>query len=137
MDIRNQMSTLIQLSLVDNQLSPAEKRMIYTLAEANKIPKAEIDNLFEELLGKKEHELPPIENLSDDDKFEYLYHLIQLMKVDKKVYLSEIRFCEELAQRLGYKKKVVSALSSRVFGDPALGDDKEKLLSIIKKHKLI
>lgn len=137
MDIRNQMSTLIQLSLVDNLLSPAEKRMIYTLAEANKIPKAEIDNLFEELLGKKEHELPPTENLSDDDKFEYLYHLIQLMKVDKKVYLSEIRFCEELAQRLGYKKKVVSALSSRVFGDPALGDDKEKLLSIIKKHKLI
>lgn len=137
MNIRNQMSILIQLSLVDNQLSPNEKRMIYSLAEANSIAASEIDELFEELLAKKVHELPSIENLSDDDKFEYLYHLILLMKVDKKVYLSEIRFCEELAERLGYKKQVVKALSSRVFGDPALGADKEKLLSIVEKHKLI
>ncbi|WP_084372445.1 hypothetical protein [Reichenbachiella faecimaris] len=94
-------------------------------------------NYFEDLLAEKQHELPTIENLSEDDKFEYLYNLIQLMKVDKKVYLSEIRFCEELAERLGYKKQVVSALSSRIFGDPALSANKEMLLSIIEKHKLI
>lgn len=136
MDFRTQMSILIQLSLVDNQLSPQEKRMIYTLGKANKIPEEDIDGLFEELLGKKRHELPPILNLTEDDKFDYLYNLIQLMKVDKKVYLSEIRFCEDLAGKLGYKKQVVSALSSRIFGDASFGMSREALIEIAKKYKL-
>ncbi|WP_221407843.1 hypothetical protein [Reichenbachiella faecimaris] len=51
MDIRTQMSILIQLSLVDKQLSPLEKRMIYTLAEANHIPKKDIDQLFRGLIS--------------------------------------------------------------------------------------
>ncbi|MEO9965194.1 MAG: TerB family tellurite resistance protein [Reichenbachiella sp.] len=135
MDFRTQMSILIQLSLVDNQLSPPEKRMIYALGEANKIPESEIDELFEKLLAKKSHELPPIVNLTDEDKFEYLYSLIQLMKVDKKVYLSEIRFCEELATRLGYKKHVVSALSTRIFGDAAFGATRENLQALANKYK--
>ncbi|UXX80736.1 TerB family tellurite resistance protein [Reichenbachiella carrageenanivorans] len=137
MDYRTQMSILIQLALVDNQLSQTEKRMIYTLGKANKIPEVELDSLFNESLSKKKHELPPLTNLSEEDKFEYLYHLIQLMKVDKKVYLSEIKFCEELAERLGYKKRVVKELSSRIFGDPAFGSSRDTLLTIIEKHKLI
>ncbi|MEP1788740.1 TerB family tellurite resistance protein [Reichenbachiella sp.] len=131
------MSILIQLSLVDKQLSPYEKRMIYTLGKANKIPEEEIDSLFEELLGKKKHELPPILNLTEDDKFEYLYNLIQLMKVDNKVYLSEIRFCEDLAERLGYKKQVISVLSGKIFGDAALGINRDTLLEIAGKYKAI
>lgn len=137
MDFRAQISILIQLSLVDRQLSPSEKRMIYALGEAGGMPKSEIDDLFENLLRERVHELPSVQNLSDDDKFEYLYTLIQLMKVDKKVYLSEIKFCEELATKLGFKKQVVSALSSRIFGDSALSADKQTLLSIVEKYKMI
>lgn len=137
MDFSTQMSILIQLSLVDKQLSPPEKRMIYSLAKANKFPEEEIDMLFDDLLGKKNHTLPPIVDLTDDDKFDYLFNLIHLMKVDKKVYLSEIRFCEDLAERLGYKKQVVSVLSSKIFGDAAIGPGWDELKSVADNYKLV
>ena len=135
MDITTQLSVLVQLSLIDNQLSQSEKRMIYALGKANKIPEKDIDFLFEDALGKKVQELPPIHNLTEEDKFEYLYNLIQLMKVDKQVYLSEIRFCEEMAEKLGYKKQVVSDLSSKIFSDPRIITDRNILLAIVKKNK--
>lgn len=137
MDFRTQMSILIQLSLVDKQLSPPEKRMIYALGKANNIPENEIDELFDDLLGKKRHTLPPIVDLTDEDKFDYLFNLIHLMKVDKKVYLSEIRFCEDLAEKLGYKKQVVSILSSKIFGDSAFGPGWEELKSVAENYKLV
>ena len=135
MDITTQMSVLIQLSLIDNLLSPAEKRMIYALGKANKIPEKEIDLLFEDILGKKRLELPLIHDLTEDDKFEYLYNLIQLMKVDKKIYLSEINFCEDMAEKLGYKRQVVIDLSTKIFSDPKIITDRRILLSIINKNK--
>lgn len=131
------MRILIQLALVDNQLSPPEKRMIFNLGAAHNISEEDLEEMFAELLRAKEHQIPALENLSEDDRFDYLYHLIQLMKVDKKVYLSEIRFCEGLAVRLGYKKQVIGALSSKIFGDTTVGVKKETLLAITKKYKLI
>lgn len=136
MEFRDQMKVLIQLSLVDNQLSNFEKRTIYSLGKANRLPEKEIDELFNELLGKKVHELPENLAMTDEGKFECLYNIIQLMKVDKKVYLSEIRFCEDLAERLGYKKKVVSKLSSRIFSDPTMTVDRVGLQKLLEKYKL-
>lgn len=135
MDFQTKMRVLIQLALIDNNLSPLEKKMIYSLGNAHGVPEEEIDTIFDDMLSKKTHELPPLNDLSDEGKFEYLFLLIQLMKVDKQVYLSEIRFCEDLAQRLGYKKQVVSALSSKIFSDPTILTDRRILLSMVKKYE--
>ncbi|PIB36690.1 hypothetical protein BFP72_15405 [Reichenbachiella sp. 5M10] len=136
MDFRAQMSVLVQLALIDNQLSSLEKRYVYALGKANSIPERELDELFEGHLGSKKVSLPEIGTLSEDDKFEYLYNIVQLMKVDKKVYLSEIRFCQKLAAKLGYKSSVVSELSSGIFSDPDVTGDRDHLKSLIQKHKV-
>lgn len=136
MDFSTQMSILIQLSLIDNQLSSLEKRYIYALGKANKMPEKEIDNLFENLLSKKNHELPDLGTLSDDDKFNHLYNIVQLMKVDRKVYLSEIRFCQHLANKLGYKISVIAELSANIYSDPALTTDRSRLKEMIQKYKM-
>jgi len=135
MDFNPQLSVLIQLSLIDNKLSPKETQMIYALAKANKIPEKEIEKVFNYHLGHAKHEIPHFDHLTDDDKFDYLFNIVQLMKVDEKVYLSEIKYCQELAEKLGYKKNVIRELSSRIFSDPTLTHDIEGLKSQVLKYR--
>ncbi|MBU2915813.1 MULTISPECIES: hypothetical protein [Reichenbachiella] len=135
MDFKAQMSVMVQLSLVDNKLSNIEKRYIYALGKANAVPEREIDQVFEDHLSSKKMAMPDLGQLSEDEKFEYLYNIVQLMKVDKKVYLSEIRFCQKLAKKLGYKASVVSELSGGIFSDPSVTSDRDYLKTLIQKHK--
>lgn len=136
MDFNPQLSILIQLSLIDNNLSPKEQRMIYTLGKANKIPEKQIEAVFNHHLRHARHEMPTITNLTDEDKFDYLFNIVQLMKVDEQVYLSEIRFCQNLAQKLGFKKAVIRELSARIFSDPTLTSDKDGLMQLVMTYRI-
>jgi hypothetical protein len=113
--------------------------MIVSLAKANKVPEIEIMNLMDQNLKKKKRhdiELPKMDmpNMTSDEKFEYLYNIVQLMKVDSEVFLSEIRFCEDLAVKLGYDRKVISVLSQKIYSDPAITSDREKLQKEVEKY---
>ena len=136
MEITKQLEALIKLALIDNNLSNFEKRAIYSLGKANKIPERKIDTIFNQILKQKEIEAPGISPMSDEEKLDFLYSIVQLMKVDKKVYLSEIKFCEEMAVKLGYRAGVVSQFSSRVYSDPAIISDRQELQNLLLKYKL-
>ncbi|MFY0625349.1 MAG: TerB family tellurite resistance protein [Reichenbachiella sp.] len=136
MEFRDQLKSLIQLSLVDNNLSNFEKRSIYALGIAHDVSEREIDDLFHELLSQRVHELPKEIPLTEEGKLDYLYNIIILMKADKKVYLSEIKFCEELAMILGFKKSIIKALSGRIFSDPNISSSIEELQDLLEKYKL-
>ena len=135
MDFKSQLSVLVQLSLIDNQLSPKEKRMIYAIGKGNKMTEKEIDEILNFHLRHAQHELPDLEHLDENDKFEYLYNIVQLMKVDEKVYLSEIKFCQKLAVKLGFHKKVVGDLSTKIFSDPNITSEKSLIQEVLQKHK--
>lgn len=135
-DFNPQLSLLIQLSLIDNNLSPKEQRMIYALGKANKIPEKDIEEVFNYHLRHARHEMPTMTNLSDEDKFDYLFNIVQLMKVDEQVYLSEIKFCQALAEKLGFKKNVIKELSARIYSDPTMTIDKEGLKEHIMKYRV-
>lgn len=75
-----------------------------------------------------------LDSLSEDQRFEYLYNIIQLMKIDGKVYKSEIVFCQEIAQKLGYKKKSVAELSKSIYSDPSITSDREELKRRLRKY---
>ena len=81
---------------------------------------------IKELLRKPEA-IGDLSSLSDDERFEYLYLVIQLMKVDGQVFKSEIKFCENIAEKLGYKKQVVSELSKNIYSDPKITADRDLL----------
>jgi hypothetical protein len=130
MSIKSKLSVLVQLANIDGDFAGEEKDLIYMIAKANGIKEEEIDHMVE-----NPEPLPPLSTLTDDDKFEYLFHLVQLMKIDSQVYLSEIKYCEELAEKLGFKKKVISELSSRVYSDPAIASNVEALKREVKKHQ--
>ena len=121
---RNQLKMLIKLAGADESIAENEQNMIYHIAQAYQLERSDVDEMIK---NKEEFELGSLETLSNDQKFEYLYNVVQLMKVDRQVFLSEIRFCQRIAERLGFKKSVVAEFSSKIYGDPSITTDKEGL----------
>lgn len=131
MSIKSQLSALIGLANIDGDFDGEEKTQIYMLGKANGLTQEDIDGLIE-----KPEPLPSISTMTSDERFDYLYNIVQLMKIDHQVYLSEIKYCEDLAEKLGFKRKVISALASRIYSDPSITADINSLKKAVKKYEL-
>ena len=118
--ITKQLNILIQLATVDGKLATKERKLIEHIAKVNNVNEDEINQLL-----NKPEPITNLEHLSEDERFEYLYMVIQVMKIDGQVFKSEIVFCEEIAEKLGYKKKVVAELSKNIYSDPSITADRE------------
>ena len=129
--IKAQLSTLIELAKIDGEFDGQEKLHILMLGRANGLSEIEIKDIV-----KNPVSMPDVHLLSSDDKFDYLFNIIQLMKIDQEVYKSEIHHCEKLAEKLGFKTKVVSAISSQVYSDPSISADIDALKKAVKKYEL-
>ena len=129
--IKRQLNILVQLATVDGTLASKERKLIEHFAKVNNIKEDQI----KELLTKPEP-ITDLEHLSEEERFEYLYMVIQLMKVDGQVFKSEIVFCERIAEKLGYKDKVVAELSKNIYGDPSITADREMLREKAAKFRV-
>ncbi len=127
--VKDQLNVLIHLASSDQKVAEKELRLIRMIGIANGMKKEEVDEIIHnpEPVGDLSH-------LSEDQKFEYLYHIVQLMKADGQVFKSEIVFCENIAEHLGYNKKVIGELSSRIFSDPSITTDRNLLKSKASKY---
>lgn len=56
------------------------------------------------------------------------------MKADGQVFKSEIVFCEDMAERLGYNRRVVAELSSKIYSDPSITADRDSLKEKAAKY---
>ena len=128
--VKDQLNVLINLAASDSTVAEKEAKVIHIIAKANGIPKDEVDEML-----KKPKPIDNLDTLTEDQKFENLYHLIQLMKSDGQVFRSEIHFCEQVAEKLGYKKGVVAELSSRIYSDPSITADRKMLMD--RAHKFL
>ena len=126
---RKQLNTMVQLGSVDGLMSEKEVRIVKLLGKVNGMSEEEIDDVINNPQPKEALYL-----LTDDQKFEYIYSLVQLMKADGQVFKSEIAFWENVASELGYKKSVIGELSSRIYSDPAITADREKLKEKAQKY---
>ncbi len=119
-DKKQELNVLINLAASDKSVADRESKLIQIIAKANGISKEEVDTML--------HNPKPIGNIvsfTADEKFEHLYHLIQLMKMDGQVFRSEIVFCEQIAEKLGFKKGVVGEISQHVYSDPTITADRD------------
>ncbi len=127
--IREQLNVLINLAASDNFVAEKEARLIYMIGQANGVPKEEIDEML-----KEPKPIGDLSHLTPDQKFEHLYHIVQLMKIDGQVFKQEIAFCEEIAEQLGYKKGVIGELSKKIYSDPGITSDRQRLRRNADKH---
>lgn len=117
-----ELNILINLAASDGKVEDRESKLIHMVAKANGISKEEIDGMI-----KNPQPISTISALTSDEKFEHLYYLIQMMKMDGQVFQSEIKFCEQIAEKMGYKKGVVAELSSHIYSDPSITSDRQML----------
>jgi hypothetical protein len=104
-----QLKLLINLAQIDGEVAEREQKYISTIGLANGIPQGDVTPLFAE-----KHELIVPEDLSDDQKFDYIFSLVQLMKIDERLYQEEIRYCSKVAAKLGYDETVMFDLMLHV-----------------------
>jgi uncharacterized tellurite resistance protein B-like protein len=120
---------MIQLAISDKNMVEREERLIYKIGKLHGISEDEIKELI-----KKPEPIEPVEALSNDEKFQNLYMVIQMMKVDRQIFKSEVEFCKNLADKLGFKKTVVAELSSKIYSDPVITADRDALKKTAFKY---
>ncbi|MCU0383579.1 MAG: TerB family tellurite resistance protein [Cyclobacteriaceae bacterium] len=122
------MKLLINLARIDGEVGPREKQYIKNIGLANQFPADDIDLLFEQ-----RHELIVPDNLNNDQKFDYIFSLVQLMKIDERMYKEEIMFCSKIAARLGYNEEVMFDLMLHVKTAVMGKDEMETLKQLTEK----
>ena len=123
---KQQISALIQLAKADNYFAGLEKLHILYLARIHDISEEEVREIENNPLP-----LPDFHLLSEDEKFDFLFNIVQLMKIDSEVYLSEISYCERVAKELGFDQSVIEELSSKVYSDPSITANVEELKKVV------
>ena len=129
LSIENHLSLLIHLSKADNFIAKPEHKLIHYLGKMNGLNEDQIENLIDNP--------QPIGNLTDlhpNEKFECLFNMVQMMKIDGKVFQSEIIFCEKIAMKLGYKPSVIADLSAYIYSDPKMTTKRSFLRSIADEN---
>ena len=81
--ITRQLNILIQLATIDGHLAGKEKKLIEHLAKVNNID----EEVIKQLLNQPEP-IADLDHLSEEERFEYLYMVIQLMKVDGQRFVT-------------------------------------------------
>ncbi|HNP05981.1 MAG TPA: TerB family tellurite resistance protein [Cyclobacteriaceae bacterium] len=109
MSALSQLKLLVNLAMIDDEVTDKEKKYITNIGLANGLTEQDVVYLF-----NQNHEVIVPQGISDDRKFDYLFSLVQLMKIDERLYKEEIKYCSHVAAKLGYKQEVMFELMLKV-----------------------
>jgi uncharacterized tellurite resistance protein B-like protein len=125
----NQMKLLISLAQIDGTVAPRERNYIINIGRANNFYPDQVVPLFDQ-----RHNLIIPEDLNDDQKFDYLFSLVQLMKIDERMYREEIMFCSKIAATLGYDQQVMFELLLHVKAVAMTEEEVAELKKLVQKY---
>ena len=123
------MKLLISLAQIDGAVAPRERNFIINIGRANNFYPDQVVPLFEQ-----RHNLIIPEDLGDDQKFDYLFSLVQLMKIDERMYREEIMFCSKIAATLGYDQQVMFELLLHVKSVAMTEEEVVELKRLVQKY---
>jgi uncharacterized tellurite resistance protein B-like protein len=129
MALLQQVKLLINLARIDGEVAEREQSYIRNIGMANGLAASEINPLF-----SQRHELIIPDNLTNDQKFNYIFSLVQLMKIDERMYKEEILFCSKIASKLGYNQDVMFDLMLHVRSAAMANDEMTALKKLTEKY---
>jgi len=118
---------LVQLAKSDGEFDHSEKEFIQKFGQVNGLRDEEIQDLIENTQAGDS--IPDLSELSFDEKFEYMYSIVQLMRIDGKLHKDEISFCIRVTSELGYEEQALFEFITATYSDPKESYNKE----LIKK----
>lgn len=124
---------MVGIAQADGVFDSSEKEFIRHLAQLEGLTMSE---LKEELKSADKTGML-IKDLNFDDKIDVLIYTVKLMKIDGKVLLSEIKFCEKVAKMLGFEDKAIGFLSSTIESNPDEIEDIGRIAHRMKKYLLL
>ena len=119
----------MQLARVDGIVVQEEIDLITEIAIKFGMTSDEISACFED-----PSKIGDLTDLPSDEKYEHIYNMVQLMKIDGRLYKEEIQYCAKMATRLGYDEEVLTELMLKIYSDPHITTDKDSLKSAIQKY---
>lgn len=126
---KKQLSLLVQLAAIDGQIVQSEIDLIHQIGKALGLSVSEVNQVFEEPAN-----VDDLSSLSDEERYDYIYNLVDLMKIDGKLYQEEIRFCAHMASRLGYDEGVLYELITKIYQDKTISYSKEELKEKVQSY---
>lgn len=120
---------LVQLARVDGVVVQEEIDLIKKIGKANGMSSEEISECFED-----PSYIEISDSLSDDLRYDYMYNIVQLMKIDGRLYKEEIKYCARIASKLGYEEDVLREMMLKIYSDPHISTDKESLKAKIQTY---
>lgn len=123
-----QLKLLINLARIDGEVTDQERIYVRNIGVANGLPEPEIRALFE-----REHEPVVPSGLTAEERFNCILSLVQLMKIDGRMYREEVKFCAHVAARLGYDEIAMVELMLNVKATMA-ADEKRTVQELVKQY---
>ena len=126
---KSHVNILIQLARVDGVTVRAEIDLITEIATNLGMSPEEINASFEDPSN-----IIDLSELPSDEKYEHIYNIVRLMKIDGRLYKEEIHYCAKIATKLGYDEQVLTELMLKIYSDPHITTDKDTLKLTIQKY---
>jgi uncharacterized tellurite resistance protein B-like protein len=124
-----QLKLLINLAGIDGEVGEKERNYIFNIGRANGLAEVAVEPLF-----NANHETIIPSDLDNNQKFNYIVSLVQLMKIDERLYKEEIKYCSQVASKLGYSKEIIFDLMLHVRA--TMADAEVKTLQELTKKYL-
>ncbi len=121
---------LIELAHIDGEIQPEERDLLHRIGEANDITREEVDLMIEQPTSRWQ----PQKELTDDEKYTYIYHIVQLMKADGRLFKEEINYCAQVASQLGYEQAVLFELITKINKHEIDADNNQELKNAVQLY---
>ena len=126
--IDQQLKLLTRLAGSDGTIDETELKLIKNLGSIHGLGDEEVNEIINSPQGEIDYQ-----NLTEDERFDYLYNLVHLMKVDGEVYNQEIEYCEGIATKLGYRLAAVYEIYPHVHPGVKIPGEIKKLRKSVSK----
>lgn len=120
--IKNHIKNLVSLSSADGNIDESEKEILIRIGTKKGLNRNEIQKIIDNP-GNVDY-LPAT---TDEERFEQIYDLVELMLADGVAEDNELHFCVDMAEKLGFRKAVVSVLIRKITLSLLEGLDKETI----------
>lgn len=119
---KSHIMNLVQLAKADGKISKSESGLLIKIGERNGVSAEEV---FEMVDSSDDFFYKKPEN--DEQRFDQLYDLVEMMRIDGDVSPKELAYTTEIAEKMGVRKAVAWILVQSLVDGMALELSKEEL----------